>query len=102
MCMAAEWGLFGVLRRGVLGCFAPSPPAPLPLRGRGEDFEFFEVLKAECPPSPLEIVQLSSRMAIRDWVKKNDLRVDFVFAQNVRSQNKITQHGGQDECTSVK
>jgi hypothetical protein len=49
-----------------------------------------------------EIVQLSSRMAIRDWGKKNDLRVDFVFAQNVRSQNKITQHGGQDECTSVK
>ena len=48
--MAAEWGLFGVLRRGVLGCFAPSPPAPLPRWGRGEDFEFFVVLKADVAP----------------------------------------------------
>jgi hypothetical protein len=54
MCMAAEWGLFGVLRRGVLGCVSPSPPAPLPRWGRGEDFEFFVVLKAEWHPSPLE------------------------------------------------
>jgi hypothetical protein len=50
MCMAAEWGLFGVLRWGVLGCVSPSPPAPLPLRGRGEDFEFFVVLKADVAP----------------------------------------------------
>ncbi len=35
MCMAAEWGLFGVQRCGVLGCVSPSPPAPL-APGRGE------------------------------------------------------------------
>jgi hypothetical protein len=34
--------------------------------------------------------------------KKNDLRVDFVFAQHVRSQNKITQHGGREDDTSIK
>jgi len=33
MCMAAEWGLFGVQRCGVLGCVSPSPPAPLPRWG---------------------------------------------------------------------
>jgi len=50
MCMAAEWGLFGVQRCGVLGCVSPSPPAPLPRWGRGEDFEFFVVLKADVAP----------------------------------------------------
>ena len=48
--MAAEWGLFGVQRCGVLGCFAASPPAPLPRWGRGEDFLFFGVLKADVAP----------------------------------------------------
>ena len=47
-------------------------------------------------------VQLSIRMAIWGGVKKNDLRVDFVFAQHVRSQNKITQHGGRPNHTSIK
>ena len=71
---------------------------------RGADSVQIRFCFFEWPASSpaVEIVQLSIRMAIRGGVKKNDLRVDFVFAQNVRSQNKITQHGGQDECTSVK
>gem|GEM_PF-1845216 len=48
--MAAAWGFVGVLRCGVLGCFSPSPPAPLPRWGRGEDFEFFVVLEADVAP----------------------------------------------------
>ena len=54
MCIAAAWVFVGVLRCGVLGCFAPSPPAPLPRWGRGEDSVFFVVLKADVDPSPLE------------------------------------------------
>ena len=50
MCMAAEWGLFGVQRCGVLECVSPSPPTPLPRWGRGEDFVFFVVLKANVAP----------------------------------------------------
>jgi hypothetical protein len=50
MCIAAAWVFVGVLRCGVLGCVSPSPPAPLPRWGRGEDFEFFVVLKADVAP----------------------------------------------------